>query len=51
MVRLPERRRFGCRRQGDRPVIALGIAPFLLFGIVTLPVGMAVLPALIAGMI
>jgi len=31
-------------------VIALGIAPFLLLGIVILPVGMIAAPAFIAGM-
>lgn len=31
-------------------MIALGIAPFLLLGIVVLPVGMIAAPALIAGM-
>jgi len=32
-------------------VIALGVAPFLLLGILILPVGAVALPALIAGMI
>lgn len=31
-------------------MIALGIAPFLLLGLVALPVGIVALPALIAGM-
>jgi hypothetical protein len=31
-------------------VIALGIAPFLLLGLVVMPVGMTVAPAIIAGM-
>ena len=32
-------------------MIALGIAPFLLLGLVVMPVGMIAAPALIAGMI
>jgi hypothetical protein len=32
-------------------VIALGVAPFLLLGLVILPVGTIAVPALIAGMI
>jgi len=33
-----------------RLVIAVGVAPFLLLGVLVLPVGMIAVPALIAGM-